>query len=184
MSSELRVDKIVPTDGAPTGGAGGIIQIQQTVKTDFLSISTTDTMTDVVSVNITPHFNTSKIFVMVSGERSSDNGNQFGMLFLSRVVGGTTENICIGDARGSSIRCTMSAMKMGGSQSHDHTASITTMPYHIEFLDSPNTTSVCTYKLRATNAHTGNFSLGGTHDTGDDNRTSTPTVITVMEFSA
>ena len=29
MASELRVDKIVPTDGVPTGGGGGIIQIQQ-----------------------------------------------------------------------------------------------------------------------------------------------------------
>ena len=38
MSSELRVDKIIPTSGVPTGGAGGIIQIQQTVKTDFLKL--------------------------------------------------------------------------------------------------------------------------------------------------
>ena len=61
MSSELRVDKIIPTSGVPTGGAGGIIQIQQTVKTDFLTISVNDTVTDVTSVNITPHFSTSKI---------------------------------------------------------------------------------------------------------------------------
>ena len=27
MSSELRVDKIIPTAGVPTGGGGGIIQI-------------------------------------------------------------------------------------------------------------------------------------------------------------
>ena len=30
MSSELRVDKIIPTDGVPTGGGGSIIQIKQT----------------------------------------------------------------------------------------------------------------------------------------------------------
>ena len=29
MSSELRVDKIIPTSGVPTGGGGGIIQIVQ-----------------------------------------------------------------------------------------------------------------------------------------------------------
>ena len=27
MSSELRVDKIIPTGGVPTGGGGGIIQV-------------------------------------------------------------------------------------------------------------------------------------------------------------
>ena len=27
MASELRVDKIIPTTGVPTGGGGGIIQI-------------------------------------------------------------------------------------------------------------------------------------------------------------
>ena len=30
MASELRVDKIIPTTGAPTGGGGGGIQIQYT----------------------------------------------------------------------------------------------------------------------------------------------------------
>ena len=32
MSSELRVDKIIPTVGVPTGGGGSIIQIKQTVQ--------------------------------------------------------------------------------------------------------------------------------------------------------
>ena len=69
MASQLRVDKIVPVDGAPSGGGGGIIQIKQTVKTDLFSTSTTGDTIDVtgVSVTITPKFSTSKIFVMVSG---------------------------------------------------------------------------------------------------------------------
>ena len=29
MASELRVDKIVPTSGVPTGGGGGIVQVLQ-----------------------------------------------------------------------------------------------------------------------------------------------------------
>ena len=29
MASELRVDKIVPTDGVPTGGGGSIVQVKQ-----------------------------------------------------------------------------------------------------------------------------------------------------------
>ena len=40
MTSELRVDKIVPVDGVPTGGGGGIIQVVQTIKKDqFLKTS-------------------------------------------------------------------------------------------------------------------------------------------------
>ena len=33
MSSQLRVDKILPVDGAPTGGGGGIIQVVSTTVT-------------------------------------------------------------------------------------------------------------------------------------------------------
>ena len=29
MASELRVDRIVPVDGVPSGGGGGIIQVKQ-----------------------------------------------------------------------------------------------------------------------------------------------------------
>ena len=39
MASELRVDKIVPVDGVPTGGGGGIIQIKSTTKTDHFSMA-------------------------------------------------------------------------------------------------------------------------------------------------
>ena len=28
MASQLRVDKIVPVDGVPTGGGGGIVRMQ------------------------------------------------------------------------------------------------------------------------------------------------------------
>ena len=34
MASQLRVDKIVPVDGAPTSGGGGIVQIVSATKVD------------------------------------------------------------------------------------------------------------------------------------------------------
>ena len=68
MASQLRVDKILPVDGAPTNGGGGIIQVKQTVKTDTFS-TLNETFADVtgLSVSITPKFSTSKIMVSYSG---------------------------------------------------------------------------------------------------------------------
>ena len=37
MSSELRVDKIIPTGGVPTGGGGGIIQVVHSTATTGVS---------------------------------------------------------------------------------------------------------------------------------------------------
>ena len=67
MSSELRVDKIVPVDGVTSGGGGGIVQVQQTVKTDVFS-SNSSSFHDItgMSVSITPKFNTSKVLIQVS----------------------------------------------------------------------------------------------------------------------
>ena len=68
MASELRVDKIVPTDGVPTGGGGGIIQVKQTVDSTANQQISGTTYTDAgsLSVSITPKFNTSKILIMAT----------------------------------------------------------------------------------------------------------------------
>ena len=39
MTSQLRVDKILPVDGAPTSGGGGIIQVVHASKTDATKAS-------------------------------------------------------------------------------------------------------------------------------------------------
>ena len=68
MTSELRVDKIVPTTGVPTGGGGGIVQVVYTHlpstggQYSNNSTSYNDTGYDVL---ITPKFATSKILVSV-----------------------------------------------------------------------------------------------------------------------
>ena len=46
MASELRVDKIIPYDGVPSGGGGGIIQTVQTVKTNGFT-TTSQSYTDI-----------------------------------------------------------------------------------------------------------------------------------------
>ena len=76
MASQLRVDKIVPVDGAPSGGGGGIVQCVSTTKTDtFTTASTSFTDVTGLSATITPKFSTSKIFVMVSGYYSNDSSS-------------------------------------------------------------------------------------------------------------
>ena len=66
MASELRVDKIIPTDGVPSGAhnAGGIIQIKQFYVTSNIATSSSSD-TDVITGTITPHFSTSKIWILV-----------------------------------------------------------------------------------------------------------------------
>ena len=65
MASELRVDKIVPVNGIPTGGGGGIIQMK------FASFTGTQTFTSAgrtditnLSVSLTPHYTTSKLWII------------------------------------------------------------------------------------------------------------------------
>ena len=65
MSSQLRVDKIVPIDGAPTSGGGGIVQIVHGTKTGEVTITTTTFQDTGVTATITPKFNTSKILVII-----------------------------------------------------------------------------------------------------------------------
>ena len=128
-----------------------------------------------LSVTITPTSSSSKIFVSCTWEHSSNDGNSFGMFFLRRTISSTTTNLALGDSRGSSQRCT---------RSHMRTTSLEAKCSNIEFLDSPSTTSQITYKLAMRNNHTGTILVGGTQATDDDNRTSTPSIITVMEVSA
>ena len=61
MASELRVDKIIPATGVPTGGGGGIIQVQQTVKTDTWTTDSANNYPNFeevtgFNVSITPKF--------------------------------------------------------------------------------------------------------------------------------
>ena len=183
MSSQLRVDKIVPVDGVPTGGGGGIIQVKSATITNTFD-NDSETFADVtgVTVTITPKFSTSKIFVMVSGYYGNDNNDSFAHLFLARSIGGGTvdNNIAIGDARGSTTRATMSAALRSGGGSSDNVSRY----FGCQFLDSPSTTSSVEYKLRILVRQGTPAVIGGADSDSDNNRGSYPTFITAMEVSA
>ena len=101
--SELRTNRIVPRDGLPSGSAGGIIQVKQTVKTDTFTTSATS-YTDItgLSVSITPKFNTSKILVMMHVNLGHTNYVS-GFLRLMR----DSTAISVADAAGSRIVSTV-----------------------------------------------------------------------------
>ena len=83
MASELRVDKIVPTTGGPTGGGGGIIQIKQSLYDTHPSLS--NTLMSAISgwtVVITPKFNTSKMLVTVNLSVECRSSNIIGIALL------------------------------------------------------------------------------------------------------
>ena len=140
MSSELRVDKIIPTIGVPSGGGGGIIQVVNTIKTDTFStganMQTKATITG-LTASITPKFSTSKILVIM---------NLLVGASADTTVGGTIERgstpIGISDARGSRTRNTFGCgIPSTGATWRTHSVSRI-------LVDSPGTTNATTYSIK------------------------------------
>ena len=174
MSSELRVDKIIPTAGVPTGGGGSIIQTVQTVKTDAFT-TTSQPFTDItgLSATITPKFSTSKILISYTLSVSS---NGFPMFKLLR---GSTD-IFVGDAASNRVRCFF-----GGYVGGLHAG--LTLPVTGNFLDSPSTTSATTYKIQTGVIHTTGYTIvvnRSMSDTDFNYHARTASSIVLMEVSA
>ena len=140
MSSELRVDKIVPVDGVPTGGGGGIIQVVNTIKTDTFSpganMQTKATITG-LTATITPKFSTSKILVIM---------NLLVGATADTTVGGTIERgstpIGIADARGNRTRNTFGC-GIPSTNNTWRTHSVSRI-----LVDSPGTNIATTYSVK------------------------------------
>tara|TARA_B100000242_G_scaffold133693_1_gene95057 strand:- start:192 stop:740 length:549 start_codon:yes stop_codon:yes gene_type:complete len=143
MSSELRVDKIMPVDGIGTDTStakygGGIIQVVQNFRSDTGSSSVQGGLlsTEFLTQAITPKFNTSKILVefniMVS---SNSTMNRLGAVLTKNGSPiGVADNT--GDNKTENTVCTV--------------ANFTNEPYNLcgKFLDSPATTSSVTYGVK------------------------------------
>tara|TARA_B100001989_G_scaffold135123_1_gene95698 strand:+ start:157 stop:702 length:546 start_codon:yes stop_codon:yes gene_type:complete len=181
MSSELRVDKIVPVDGVPTGGGGGIIQIQQTLKTDSFNTSSQN-LVDItgMSVSITPKFSTSKILVQVHLNFSGDN-NMYGHLRLVRNPGDQT----LGAS--TSVTGNQRAGTFGVNTPLNGNGEYKMYSAAFQILDSPATTSALTYKLQVASTNTGGNYFYLNRPPNNDNQPyiiGGHSTITVMEVSA
>ena len=165
MASELRVDKIIPTTGVPTGGGGGIIQILQGSTNNRVETSSQSFVETNLSATITPKLSTSKVFIMVSGDCNTNaDDNEIFMTIYRKIGGGSFSNI--GDSTYGFASAKSYADRLHSAVS-------------INYLDSPSTTSSVEYKVyvRKTNTGSGNVEF-------PVNNGAQHSFITLMEVSA
>ena len=167
MASELRVDKIIPTGGIPSGGGGGIVQVQMGVTTGQTTTTSGNWDATALSVTITPKFSTSKILLMCSGGMNgaagggADGGETYGYKIYKSVGGGSyaeTESSAWGQA-----------VYYGGANEYNNLS--------INYLDSPSTTSAVTYKLYQKR-------ISGSGDASVNRNSNNQTQMIAMEVSA
>ena len=169
MGSTLTVDNIV---GATTAAkvklpAGSILQTLSTTKIDDHFQSATTSFVDVTGVTLTisPKYNTSKILITVSGAFSHKTSSR---LSLFNLVRGST-----------AIGLPTSAKTNSATRAMYHNGTDQLHQLHIEFLDSPATTSATTYKLQMRTNSSGILYIGDRPS--EDTRQGT--TMTLMEIS-
>ena len=129
MASELRVDRIIPVNGVPTGGGGGVIQtVYGSTNSEVTSSSSTYSDTG-LTATITPTSSSNKVLIMANIATALKQNATY---FKVRVMRGSTEIAKIDDGTGYTNNSNFST---GGSIS-----------CHI--LDNPATNSATTYKLQ------------------------------------
>ena len=171
MASQLRVDKIVPVDGVPTGGGGGIIQVVSTTKTDtFLKAAGGGTsFVDVtgLSVSITPTRSDSKILISSHLTYGANNYN-----FYCDLLRGSTRLFIPSSGNNP---CTISLCGVTNTTYQMINSSF-------QFIDEPATTSAVTYKLQIACQSGGEFYFNrAKRDASQDSVCSS--TITAMEVS-
>ena len=139
MASELRVDRIIPVNGVPTGGGGGIIQVVSASTSTEVTVSTT-TWTDTgLTATITPTSASSKVFVMITQQ-----------YYYTRTA--NVQGIGIRIYRDTTLVYDPLANATGPLEDYMALGNVTSVTYYSTFnrsiLDSPNTTSAVTYKTQ------------------------------------
>lgn len=171
MASTLKVDilqdsggnNLVTSNGSgviTSAGFGKIAQVIQTTKTDTWSQATSNQTfynPTGFSVAITPSSTSSKIIIMASCSWSATTNYEIGSK-IQRTIGATTTDVLVGDAGGSRTRTFLSERSNSAADYCTTTMIV---------MDSPNTTSECTYKPVAATESSATLYLNRQHTDSD-----------------
>ena len=144
MSSELRVDKIIPVDGVPSGGGGGVIQIVEASTNTEQTISST-TPTTVLTASITPKFSTSKIRIEL-------NIFAYHMNYYDGYVGlfrGSSSTVVTGASQGGNSDKASIMLRQGSFEDQTSNGDYQCNPTYYSYLDTAGTTSQISYVAKA-----------------------------------
>lgn len=168
-ATNLKVDSLQgkTTAGSVAMPAGATLQVVQGIlKTQVTNSSNGYSLQH--SQAITPKFSSSKVLVMITGAATGDQNNGY----YFKIYKDGSE---ITDATGTGGTYVNEAQGVTNNSSGDFDMK----PFHIQYLDSPNTTSQVTYQLYGS-AKNGTAKLGGRADNAD---IAIPTCITLMEIA-
>jgi hypothetical protein len=158
MASELRVDRVIPVSGVPTGGGGGVIQVTQGSINIRSITSSSAYVFSGLSGTITPRINTSKILVTVTTTANYYSGQATAGYIIRRKVGGSyIANSPLGSTGHGNINSPDGATM--AAYSNDGSANGNQLPMTIQWWDSPATTSEITYELWMA-GNSGSFGIG------------------------
>lgn len=185
---ETDTDKVLAYNGSAweeyrKAGAGQVLQVVSTTKTDAFSVSVNaGASADVtgLSASITPSSTSNKILVIVNIHGASFLAASIGSIQY-KIIRDSTD-ICLGDAASSRTRVSnASGIIYGQNESHQNAANT--------FLDSPSTTSSVNYKVAVVNASGWNGGNGTMYvnrnylDTNANYGFRATSTITLMEIS-
>ena len=149
-------------NGFEFGTAGGIRQVIQDVKTDYTVTNSAGFIPN-LDVTITPSSTSSKILIDTRLALTGQHGDGMGCKLQRSIGGGSYTSIGLADDAGSRQRSSFSGSAYTGDGSG---TDIVNIPVNGIFLDSPNTTSAITYKVRFEIASTNYAGINIATDSG------------------
>ena len=147
----------------PNTNTGKILQVVQDTKTDtFTTTSASDVEVTGLSVSITPSSSSNKVLLSVHLGLVGGGQNAYAGFTLYREIGGSSTDLLIGDAGGGNRPSRTFAANTNSSGTYNATAA------GFQLLDSPNTTSAITYKIKVRSGYS-NVALYINRMSTDDN---------------